>query len=58
MKRFKEFFCTLFGHNFNEHTELSEGGIVWERIETCGDCDMSYIAVDRDALKEINRIRR
>lgn len=45
LNRFKEFYCVLFGHEFNEHYQEKEGELVLEEHFSCVNCGLSTIDI-------------
>lgn len=49
LSRFKELYCVLFGHSFDEHYYEKEGpeetAFVLEEHSTCTNCELSTVDV-------------
>jgi hypothetical protein len=45
LNRLREFYCVLFGHEFNEHGIESEGDFILEERVTCSNCRLSAIDI-------------
>lgn len=60
LNRWKEFWCVLNGHEFNERDTESDSGYVLEECHTCGNCGLTVrdqsgiMAIARQKFGETN----